>query len=188
MRQTEFLRSPLLSAGLLAALALAGCSSFNEPASVKGFLAFIAPYKPDVIQGNVVTTEQMSQVKTGMSRSQVKDILGTPLITDPFHADRWDYVFTLRRQGFDDQQRTFVVLFEKDQVQKIDAPVLPSEDEFVAQISRKKLPTTTPKLELTPAERAALPAPVAVASATPASAAVAMGATRTYPPLEAPTP
>ena len=187
MRQTEFIRFPLLSAGLLAVLALAGCSSFNEPASVKGFLAFIAPYKPDVIQGNVVTTEQISQIKTGMSRSQVKDILGSPLITDPFHADRWDYVFTLRRQGFDDQQRSFVVLFDKDQVQKIDAPALPSEDEFVAQISRKKLPTSTPKLELTDAERAALPAPVAVA-APAASAVVATGATRTYPPLEAPAP
>ncbi len=187
MRKTDFLRFPLLSAGLLAALALGGCSSFNEPASLKGFIAFIAPYKPDVIQGNVVTTEQIALVKPGMSRAQVKDILGTPLLTDPFHADRWDYVFTLRRQGFDDQRRSFVVLFEKDQVQKIDAPSLPSEDEFVAQISRKKLPTSTPKLELTDAERAALPLPAAVAA--PAASAVALeGATRTYPPLETPTP
>ena len=187
MRKTVFLRFPLLSASLLAALALGGCSSFNEPTSLKGFIAFVSPYKPDVIQGNVVTTEQIALVKTGMPRSQVKDILGTPLITDPFHADRWDYVFTLRRQGFDDQQRSFVVLFDKDQVQKIDAPVLPSEAEFVTQISRKKLPSNTPKLELTDAERAALPAPVAVA-APAASAAVAMGATRTYPPLESPAP
>ncbi|MFL6698906.1 MAG: outer membrane protein assembly factor BamE [Vitreoscilla sp.] len=175
-------------------LALGGCttvnsltSGLNEPVSLKGFIAFIAPYKPDVVQGNVVTTEQITQVKPGMTRLQVKEILGSPLITDPFHADRWDYVFTLRRQGFDDQQRSFVVLFEKDQVLKIDAPVLPSEDEFVAAISRKKLPTTTPKLELTDAERAALPAPVAVA-APAASAAVLAGATRSYPPLESTTP
>jgi outer membrane protein assembly factor BamE len=187
MRKTVFLPFPQLSAGLLAVLALGGCSSFNEPASVKGFIAFIAPYRPDVIQGNVVTTEQIALIKPGMARSQVKDILGTPLITDPFHADRWDYIFTLQRQGFDDQQRSFVVVFDKDQVQKIDAPPLPSENEFVAQISRKKLPTSTPKLELTEAERAALPPPVAVA-APAASAAVAMGATRSYPPLEAPTP
>ena len=122
-----------------------------------------------------------------MTRSQVKEILGSPLITDPFHADRWDYVFTLKRQGFDDQQRAFAVLFDKDQVLKIDAPTLPTEDEFVAAISRKKLPTSTPKLELTDAERAALPAPVAVA-APAASAVVLAGATRTYPPLETPTP
>ena len=194
MRTPVLPRFPILS-GLLAALALGGCSTvssftsgINEPASLKGFIAFIAPYKPDVIQGNVVTTEQFTQVKPGMTKVQVKEILGSPLITDPFHADRWDYVFTLRRQGFDDQQRSFVVLFEKDQVLKIDAPVLPSEDEFVAAISRKKLPTSTPKLELTDAERAALPAPVAVAAAPTASAVVLAGATRTYPPLESATP
>ena len=188
------LSRPTLLSGLLALLALGGCSTvdsltsgINEPASLKGFIAFVAPYKPDVIQGNVVTTEQISQVKPGMSKAQVKEILGSPLITDPFHADRWDYVFTLKRQGFDDQQRAFAVLFDKDQVQKIDAPALPSEDEFVASISRKKLPTSTPKLELTDAERAALPAPVAVA-APAASAVVLEGATRTYPPLEPSTP
>ena len=192
--RTLVLSRPLLLSGLLAMLAFGGCTTVNsltsgltEPMSLKGFIAFVSPYKPDVVQGNVVTTEQITQVKPGMTRLQVKEILGSPLITDPFHADRWDYVFTLRRQGFDDQQRSFVVLFEKDQVLKIDAPVLPSEDEFVAAISRKKLPASTPKLELTDAERAALPAPVAVA-APAASAVVLAGATRTYPPLESTTP
>jgi outer membrane protein assembly factor BamE len=175
-----------LSFAVLSAFALGGCSSFNEPASLKGFIAFIAPYKPDVIQGNVVTTEQFALVKPGMSRAQVREALGSPLITDPFHGDRWDYVFTLKRQGFDDQARSFVVVFDKDAVQKIEAPTLPSEAEFVAAISRKKLPATTPKLELTDAERAALPLPVAVAPA--ASAVVLAGATRTYPPLESATP
>jgi outer membrane protein assembly factor BamE len=193
MRTLVLSRFPVLS-GLLAVLALGGCSTvesvtsgINEPASIKGFIAFVSPYEPDVIQGNVVTTEQITQVKPGMTKVQVKEILGSPLITDPFHADRWDYVFTLKRQGFDDQQRAFTVLFEKDQVQKIDAPVLPSENEFVASISRKKLPTYTPKLELTDAERAALPLP-AVVAAPAASAAAPAGATRSYPPLEAPTP
>jgi outer membrane protein assembly factor BamE len=192
--RTLVLSRPILLSGLLALLALGGCStvnsltsSLNEPASLKGFIAFISPYKPDIVQGNVVTTEQFTQVKPGMTRSQVKEILGSPLITDPFHADRWDYVFTLKRQGFDDQQRAFAVLFDKDQVLKIDAPTLPTEDEFVAAISRKKLPTSTPKLELTDAERAALPVPVGVAA--PAASAVALeGVTRTYPPLETPTP
>ncbi len=193
MRTLVLSRFPVLS-GLLAVLALGGCSTvesvtsgLNEPASLKGFIAFVSPYKPDVIQGNVVTTEQITQVKPGMTKVQVKEILGSPLITDPFHADRWDYVFTLRRQGFDDQQRAFAVLFEKDAVLKIDAPVLPSEDEFVASISRKKLPTSTPKLELTDAERAALPLPVAIA-APAASAVVLPGATRAYPPLEPAAP
>ena len=171
-----------LSSALLAVVALSGCSSFNEPASVKGFIAWIAPYKPDIVQGNVVTTEQMSQVKPGMSRLQVRDILGSPLITDPFHAQRWDYVFTLKRQGFDDLKRAFVVTFDKDSVEKIDAPELPSEDQFVASISRRKLPESSPKLMLTDAERAALPVPAPIAAA--ASAVEATGPTRTYPPLE----
>jgi len=187
MRITVFSRFLPLPAFLLAAIALGGCSSFNEPTSVKGFIAFVAPYRPDVIQGNVVTTEQIALVKEGMSRVQVKEVLGSPLITDPFHADRWDYVFTLKRQGFDDQQRSFVVLFDKDKVQKIDAPVLPSENEFVAQISRKKLPTNTPKLELSDAEKAALPVPVATAAPV-ASAVEVTGATRSYPPLETAAP
>ena len=72
------------------------------------------------------------------------------------------------------------MLFDKDQVLKIDAPVLPTEDEFVAQISRKKLPTSTPKLELTDAERAALPAPVAVAA--PAASAVVAGGRHAHLP------
>ena len=186
MRTTVSPRFSLLCASLLAAIALGGCSSFNEPTSLKGFIAFIAPYKPDVIQGNVVTTEQIAQVKTGMSRAQVRETLGSPLITDPFHGDRWDYVFTLKRQGFDDQVRKFAVLFDKDQVQKIDAPELPSEDQFVASISRKKLPEKTPKLALTDAERAALPVPKPVAAT--ASAVVLAGATRSYPPLEPATP
>jgi outer membrane protein assembly factor BamE len=75
-----------------------------------------------------------------------------------------------------------VVVFDKDAVEKIDAPPLPSEDEFVASISRRKLPEKTPKLALSDAERAALPVPAPAASA--ASAAGPTGATRSYPPLE----
>ena len=189
MRTTVISRLSLLStaSALLGALALGGCTSLpfsNEPATVKGFVAWIAPYRPDIIQGNVVTTEQIAQVKPGMTRVQVRDILGTPLLTDPFHAQRWDYVFTMKRQGFDDQQRSFFVVFDNDAVQKVDSPTLPSEDEFVTQISRKALPTSTPKLALTAEERAALPPPTPVAQSAAASAAVPVGVTRKYPPLE----
>jgi len=165
-------------------LTLAGCQSLQTSDS---FLGVVTPYRIEVVQGNVVTSEQVALIKPGQTRAQVRDILGSPLLTDPFHADRWDYVFTLKRQGFDDQQRSFVVLFDKDKVRKIDAPELPSENEFVAQISRKKLPTSTPKLELTDAEKAALPVPV-VAAAPAASAVEVTGATRSYPPLETAAP
>ena len=117
MRTPAFLRFPLLTtaAAITAGLALGGCSSFsNEPATVKGFLAWIAPYKPDIVQGNVVTKEMAAMVKPGQTRGQVRDVLGSPLLSDAFHVDRWDYVFTIRRQGTPYQQRRVTVLFKND--------------------------------------------------------------------------
>jgi outer membrane protein assembly factor BamE len=168
------------------ALALGGCANWSspEPATARGFMAFVLPYKPDVVQGNVVTTEQIALVKPGMNRLQVRDILGTPLVADPFHAQRWDYVFSMKRQGYETIQRSFFVVFDGDAVEKVEAPVLPTENEFVTLIARHPLPDSSPKLELTDAERAALPAPKPVAVADAASAAAPSGPTRDYPPLE----
>jgi outer membrane protein assembly factor BamE len=168
------------------ALALGGCSTWQtpEPVTPRGFMAFLLPYKPDIVQGNVVTTEQISLIKPGMNRVQVRDILGTPLIADPFHAQRWDYVFSMKRQGYEPIQRSFFVVFDGDAVEKVEAPALPTENDFVTLIARHPLPTSVPKLELTDAERAALPAPKAVAVADAASAAAPSGPTRDYPPLE----
>jgi len=180
-------------AGLAAGLALTGCSwmpslpSLPESPTLRSAVTWLAPYKPDVVQGNVVTTEQIKLIKVGMTRAQVRDVLGSPLIADAFHAQRWDYIFTLQRQGYEPIKRALVVSFDKDAVSKVDAPDLPSESDFVASISRTPLPTHSPKLELTDGERSALPAPKPLpASATAASAAA--GATRTYPPLEPQTP
>jgi len=177
-----------LAPALLAAAAVlgtSGCSSWNlePPQSTRRLVSYIVPYKADIVQGNVVTTEQISLVKPGMTRLQVREILGTPLVTDPFHAQRWDYVFSMVRQGFDPIQRSFYVLFDGDAVQKVEAPELPSETDFVASISRRPLPEKTPRLELSDAERAALPAPKAPAEAASAVAAPT-GPTRNYPPLE----
>jgi len=173
---------------LLAAATLLGtsaCSSWNleTPPSARRVVAFLMPYKPDIVQGNVVTTEQIAQIKPGMSRLQVREILGTPLVTDPFHAQRWDYIFTMTRQGFEPIQRSFYVLFEGDAVQKVEAPELPSENDFVASISRRPLPESTPNLVMSDADRAALPAPKAPAEVASAVAAPT-GPVRSYPPLE----
>ncbi|NJN40391.1 MAG: outer membrane protein assembly factor BamE, partial [Gammaproteobacteria bacterium] len=61
----------------------------------------LTPYRIDIVQGNVITREQAALIRPGLSRLQVRDVLGTPLIADPFHAQRWDYIFTLRRAGTD---------------------------------------------------------------------------------------
>jgi outer membrane protein assembly factor BamE len=89
---------------LAAAATLVGCSSM-QPTADK-WLGVITPYRIDIMQGNVVTQELAAQVKPGMTREQVRDLLGSPLLTSAFHADRWDYVFTLRRQGVEPQRRS----------------------------------------------------------------------------------
>lgn len=173
-------RSRPLNAVLLAgALALAGCESLQ---SSDNLLGVVTPYRVEVVQGNVVTKEQAERIKPGMSRAQVRDILGSPLLTDAFHADRWDYVFTIRRQGAEPQRRRIVVRFDGEKLKSMDAgDDLPAEREFIASIDTVKLSRRSTPLELNEERIKALPVP----PKPPASAAEPEGPTRSYPPLEA---
>jgi outer membrane protein assembly factor BamE len=117
-----------------------------------------------------------------MNRTQVRDILGSPMLVDLFHADRWDYVFTIKRQGTEPQRRAVTAFFKDDKLVRLEAPDLPSEHEFVAGISQIKPGTKVPTLELTAEQKAALPRPPKVEADTTATTPV--GANRTYPPLE----
>jgi outer membrane protein assembly factor BamE len=168
-----------LPVSLLAALVLGGCAG---QLSTDRIMGVFTPYRIDIVQGNVVTKEQMALVRNGMTRTQVRDILGSPLLTDPFHVDRWDYIFTIRRPGTPVQRRSIIILFQGDAVASIDAPDLPSEREFVASISRQGTPKV-PRLELSDEERGKLPPPP-----KPEAPAVAppepTGPVRDYPPLE----
>jgi outer membrane protein assembly factor BamE len=161
---------------LAAATLLSGCEALQRTDSLFGWFT---PYRIDIVQGNAVTKEQAALLKPGLSRLQVRDVLGTPLVSDPFHANRWDYIFTLRRPGAELQRRSVVVEFEDDVVKKVDAPDLPSERDFVASISRFK-DLRQPKLELSEEERAALPLP----PKREAPVAEPVGPVRDYPPLE----
>ncbi|GAB4125573.1 MAG: hypothetical protein Fur0014_23000 [Rubrivivax sp.] len=159
------------------ALLLAGCASQLQTSET--LFGLVTPYRMEIVQGNVVTKEQIERLKPGMVRRQVIDVLGTPLVADIFHADRWDYVFTIRRQGAEPQRRAIVLSFKGDVLERIDAPELPSEREFVSSITREaQYPPR--KLELTPEERAALPKP----PPREAPAAEPVGPVRPYPPLE----
>lgn len=161
---------------------LSACSGWNSVSGEKVF-GLVRPYRMDIVQGNVLTKEQVAKVKPGMSRAQVRDLLGTPLLTDIFHDDRWDYVFTIRRQGIEPQQRLVVAWFDGDALKQLDLPAdLPSENEFVTAINTRELRGDSPKLALTEDERKALPLPVK--PATPAAETI--GAQRSFPPLEAP--
>ena len=168
-----------LGLSLAALLGTTGCQSFIQNSS--SFLGVITPYRVEVVQGNVITSEQAAVIKPGMNRAQVRDVLGTPLLSDVFHADRWDYVFTIRRPGTEPQSRRIVVQFTGDLFKSIDTGgPLPSEREFVASIDTFKTSRNAPPLELTPEQAKALPVPPkpAVVEAEP------IGPTREYPPLE----
>jgi outer membrane protein assembly factor BamE len=167
----------IVSLGLLA-LALAGCQSLQTSES---FLGVITPYRVEVVQGNVVTSEQAALVKQGQTRAQVRDALGSPLLTDPFHSDRWDYVFTIRRQGADPQLRRVVVRFKDDVLASIEgAADLPSERDFVASIDTFKTSRNAPPLVLSDEQLKALPLPARPATAE----ALPPVPNRAYPPLE----
>jgi outer membrane protein assembly factor BamE len=157
---------------------LAGCANsiFSEGIDA------LTPYRVEIVQGNVVTREQLTQVRVGMGREQVRGVLGAPLLTDMFHEARWDYVFSLRQRGQMVQSRKVTVWFEGDVLKKVDAPSdLPSENDFVATLPVKRASQTNdPKLELSAAERELVPKPVA--RETPSSTPV--GALRPFPPLE----
>ena len=165
----------------LAAALLSGCATRTQ--STDSFLGFITPFRIDIVQGNAVTKEQVAAIKPGMTREQVQAILGTPMLADPFRAERWDYPFSLRRPGTDVQRRTVVAFFSKTgTLEKLVAPDdLPNEAQFVAEIvPQRKL--TPPTLELTPEQRQALPKPSP--SKADATALAPQGPARTYPPLE----
>ncbi len=159
---------------------LSACSSLGlSEASPETLFGVFTPYRVDVVQGNVVTQEVMAQIQPGLGRMQVREILGTPLLADPFHTDRWDYVFTIDRQGVPPQKRRVSVFFKGDVVERFDTEALPSEREFVAAID-KPLTKPEPVLEMPPEQVAKLPVPPKVDN----SRKQPVGAARDYPPLE----
>ncbi|MEY4676070.1 MAG: hypothetical protein RLZZ470_577 [Pseudomonadota bacterium] len=146
--------------------------------------SLVNPYRAEVVQGNFVSLEQVQALRPGMPRPMVRDILGTPLVTSLFHTDRWDYAFTINRQGAEPQQRRFSVFFKGDALDRVEGDPLPTEAEFAAKLDTRKAPKKLPALKASEEELAKFPAK---SSAAPAPAkAVAPAAALTYPPLESP--
>lgn len=119
---TNMGRNPFMSPRhiVLVALLLAGCS-MQMPT-----LPTITPYKMDVQQGNVVTQEMVSKLRAGMTRQQVRFALGTPLVVDPFHTDRWDYVYLYEKGGKVKEHRRIIVIFQDDKLVRIEGDVVPA--------------------------------------------------------------
>lgn len=89
-------------------------------------LPTVKPYKLDVQQGNVVTSKMLLQLRPGMTKSQVRFIMGTPLIQDSFHGNRWDYVYQLRIGGKITEQRRVILDFENELLRTVRGDVIPA--------------------------------------------------------------
>ena len=101
---------------ILLSVMLASCSSFSVP--------LLSPYKMDIRQGNYVTQEMREKLKLGMSRVQVRYVMGVPLIRDAFHANRWDYVYRLEQDHKLVEQQRLTLYFEGDSLARIDDSAL----------------------------------------------------------------
>lgn len=166
--------------GVLVCAGLTACGSFNSASNQMARI--ITPYKVEVVQGNFVSKEQVQALRPGMARAQVREILGSPLVTSVFHADRWDYVFTIRRQGIEAQSRKLTVFFKGDELEKFEGDTMPSETEFVATLDSSRSLGKVPNLQASEEElsKAQSPSP----NASPASALPAPATQQVYPPLE----
>ncbi|WP_425514476.1 outer membrane protein assembly factor BamE [Collimonas antrihumi] len=124
------------------------------------FLGIFSPYRIDIQQGNFVSKEMLAQVKEGMTREQVRFALGTPLVTDLFHEDRWDYVFRLQKGNGEVTTSRVSVFFNGNVLARVDGGNLPTENDYLDKISggAAEAKRSLKNLELAPSAPAA-PAP-----------------------------
>lgn len=166
-RESRLMRGTWIAAATVTLLA--GCSTYDSV--TQSIAQHITPYRITVVQGNFVSSEAAAQMKVGMSRDQVKALLGTPLLADMFHADRWDYIFYFKRGSTSVvQQRDFIVNFAGDRVANwTGGDNLPSNLELLAEIDGdkgRKLSSVT-SIPAAPSAASGATASVAAPSGTP---------------------
>jgi len=157
-----FHRLPRTAALLAGWALLAGCQSFSDVTSkmatsmsaVTGWApTFLGPYRPDVHQGNIITQEMVDQLRQGMSREQVRFMLGTPLLTSEFHKDRWDYPYYLNPLKGQVQSRRLTVFFKDNKVERFFADEMPAEsvaDAMILGPNATKKPKAPPRQQVEP--------------------------------------
>lgn len=151
------------AAALLSALALiAGCQAISNAtsgmatsmSSVTGWApTFLGPYRPDVHQGNIITQEMVDQLRQGMTREQVRFMLGTPLLVSDFHKDRWDYPYYLNPLKGQVQHRRLTIYFKDNKVERFYSDEMPSEavaDVMILGPNAKKTPKAAPRQQVEP--------------------------------------
>lgn len=138
LRMLMNLNKLLISTLLLGLLGLSGCGSWVPEV-----------YRIDVNQGNVVTQDMVNQLKIGMTPSQVRYVMGTPLLVDVFHDHRWDYVYR-QRQGFEKAtQKRMSLFFEKDKLARIEGDFTPQPTDDIKgdKVSKSVVVPKQPKKE-----------------------------------------
>src|SRR5476649_971624 len=186
-------RAPVVAGMVCVALTMSGCASRGilgeKPAvtlkegkevvpdsgaqtttvtPLQKFMWFFSPYRPMIQQGNFVSEEMLQQLKVGMTRDQVKFIFGTSLLTDPFHADRWDYPFRLAKGSGEITTSRVIVFFKDGKVDRCEGGNLPTEKEYIARIAG---PAPKASSELGPQVKpspATMPLPSGTDNAAPA--------------------
>jgi outer membrane protein assembly factor BamE len=136
-----------------AAAANAGAQTVQATKLQKFFWIF-SPYRPDIQQGNFVSQEMLNQLKVGQTRDQVRFILGSPLLTDVFHDDRWDFPFYLARGNGELTTSRVTVFFKDDKVERFEGGNLPTEREYIDRIAGPSKVSTKAKPESRPVEPA----------------------------------
>ena len=119
-----------------ATLALAGCSTIDE---VGGYIPRALEhtplmYKIDIQQGNVIDQAMINDLKPGMSKSQVRYIMGTPLLVDVFHQDRWDYLYIFKKAGKLTERKRVTLLFEDDRLVRLEGDLRPQPPEQITTV------------------------------------------------------
>jgi outer membrane protein assembly factor BamE len=157
-----FHRLPRAPALLAAVALLAGCQAISDAGSsmassmsaVTGWAPrFLGPYRPDVHQGNIITQEMVDQLRQGMTREQVRFMLGTPLLTSEFHKDRWDYPYYLNPLRGPVQSRRLTVMFKDNKLERFFADEMPPEsmaDAMILGPGARKTPKAAPRQQAEP--------------------------------------
>lgn len=118
---------------LFSAVLLASCSRLSTPG-----LGILRPYKIDIQQGNLITPEMREKIQLGMSSAMVRSILGTPLVSDSFHANRWDYVYSLEKDGTPVGKQRLTLYFKDEHLVRIDDSHMPAEPAPASQTEKKQ--------------------------------------------------
>lgn len=161
-------------------MSLAACGNLRGES--EGFWGTVTPYKVEIVQGNIVSREQVQALQIGMNRLQVREILGTPLAASIFRTDRWDYVFTIRRQGVAPLIHQLSVYFEGDELKRIEGDDMPSDAEFVARLESTRKTAAVPDLRAP--DDVLNRAPTGSKGAAAEAAAALPPLPVAYPPLE----